>query len=215
MESQLGSDVGRQAAKFAVENRDFQRAEQIARKAVQANPDDFQERIWLVRILLASERETEAQAELRDAVNRAPADPDRWDALVGFMIFTKQLAEAEKVIVQAEAKLPKPQAPMTLALCCEKMARAYNAADNSSETKKWNDAAKTWYEKAQADHPEDLSIKRRLAEFFLRSKQVNAATDCLNAIRNQEGGAPRTLKQPVGLIGCSLWYSQTELIERR
>ena len=107
------------------------------------------------------------------------------------MIFTKQLAEAEKVIVQAEAKLPKPQAPMTLALCCEKMARAYNAADNSSETKKWNDAAKTWYEKAQADHPEDLSIKRRLAEFFLRSKQINAATDCLNAIRNQEGGGAK------------------------
>ena len=202
IESQLGGDVGRQAARFAVENRDFQRAEQIARKAVEAKPDDFQERIWLVQILLASGRETEAGAELRTAVNRSPGDPDRWDALVRFMILTKQLGEAEKVIRQAEDKLfaeakkvvqqtdtkvPLSQAPISLALCCERMGQAYAALDDEASTKKWNDAAKMWYEKAQAAQPEDLSIKRRLAEFFIRSKQIDAAKDCLIAIRSQEG----------------------------
>ena len=52
VESQLADG---QAARFAVENRDFQHAEQIARTAVAAKPDDFQERIWLVQILLAGE----------------------------------------------------------------------------------------------------------------------------------------------------------------
>ena len=127
VESQLAGDVGRQAARFAVENRDFQHAEQIARKAVQAKPDDFQERIWLVQVLLASDRQAEAAKELRDAVALSPSDPDRWDALVTFMIFiAKQPAEAEKVIQEAEAKLPPSKAPMALALCCEKMGRAYD-----------------------------------------------------------------------------------------
>jgi cellulose synthase operon protein C len=199
VESQLGSDLGHQAEQYAVENRDFQRAEQIARKAIQAKPDDFQERIWLVRILLASEHETEAEAELREAVNRSPGEPDRWDFLVGFLIFiTKQLPEAEKVIRQAEtkllssqqaaAKVPSSQALITLASCCENIGKAYEAADDGAAAKKWNTAARTWYERAQAAQPEDLSIKRRLAEFFIRSKQLNAATDYLKAIRNQEGG---------------------------
>ena len=104
-----------QAARFAVENRDFQHAEQIARKAVQANPDDFQERIWLVHILLASERQAEAVKELRDAVALSPGDPDRWLALVTFLIFTKQPIEAEKVIREAEAKLPPSKASISLA----------------------------------------------------------------------------------------------------
>ena len=52
VESQLASDLGRQAISFAVENRDFEHAEEIARKAVAAKPADFQERIWLVQILL-------------------------------------------------------------------------------------------------------------------------------------------------------------------
>ena len=48
--SQLAGDVGRQAAQVAIENRDFQRAEEIARKAVAAKPDDFQEWVWLARV---------------------------------------------------------------------------------------------------------------------------------------------------------------------
>ena len=187
MESQLAGEE-RQAARFAVENRDFQHALQIARKAVQANPGDFKERIWLVQILLASEQQAEAAKELRDAVNLVPSDPDRWVALVTFLIFAKQLGEAEVVIKDAETKLPPSKAPLALALCCEKMGRAYDGSDNA-ETKKWNDVARSWYEKAEAAEPADLSIKRRLTEFFLQSKQTDEAQKYLEAIRAQGGGA--------------------------
>ena len=187
MESQLAGEE-RQAARFAVENRDFQHALQIARKAVQANPGDFRERIWLVQILLASEQQAEAAKELRDAVNLVPSDPDRWVALVTFLIFAKQMGQAEVVIKDAETKLPPSKAPLALALCCEKMGRAYNGPDNA-ETKKWNDAARSWYEKAEAADPADLSIKRRLTEFFLQSKQTDEAQRYLEAIRTHAGGA--------------------------
>src|SRR5262249_4888843 len=63
--SQSAGDLGRWAAQFAVVNRDYQQAEQIARNAVAARPDDFQERIWLVRILMDSGRKADAETELR------------------------------------------------------------------------------------------------------------------------------------------------------
>jgi predicted Zn-dependent protease len=182
VESQLAG----QAARFAVENRDFQRAEQIARRAVAAKPDDFQERIWLARILLAGEHRAEAAKELRDAVDLSPSDPDRWIWLVVFMIDTKQPEEAEKIIHEAETKLPPLRAPMALALCCEKMGEMYGSSGNGAEMKKWNDAATKWYKKAESAQPQDVSIKRRLTEFFLRSKRIDEAKGYLESIRKQE-----------------------------
>ena len=163
-------------------------AEQIARKAVEAKPDDFQERLWLVRTLLAGEHEAEAEKELRDAVALAPDDPDRWNALVSLMIITKQPAQAAKVIQEAEVKLPPQRAPMALAWACEKMGEAYSGSGNDAEMKKWNDTARAWYEKARAAQPADLSINRRLAEFFFRSRQIDEAKKCLEVIRHQGGG---------------------------
>jgi tetratricopeptide (TPR) repeat protein len=185
----LESQLGHQAAWIAVENRDFQHAEQIARTAVAAKPDDFQERLWLVRILLASERLAEAAKELREAVDLSPSDPDRWMTFVNFLIFTKQPGEAEKIIKEAETKLPPLRAPMALASCCERMGEMYGSSGNGIEMKKWNDAATSWYKKAEAAQPENLSIKRRLTEFFLRSKQIDEAHKYLEAMRKQNGGA--------------------------
>jgi cellulose synthase operon protein C len=189
VESQLAGDIGHQAVRLALEKRDFQRAEQIARTTVAAKPDDFQERIWLVNILLAGERRAEAAKELRDAVDRSPSDPDRWVTFVAIMIRTKQPAEAERIIHEAETKLPPLQAPKALATCCQMMGEMYASSRNGTEMKKWNDAARNWYKQAEAAQPEDLSIKRRLTEFFLRSKQINEAHNYLEAIRKQIGGA--------------------------
>ena len=86
--------MGRQAAQFAVENRDFQYAEEIARRAVAANPGDFQERH------LAGPDPADRVGIYRRCRNRAPqgvdlskSDPDRWIALVQFMVLTKQMVK--------------------------------------------------------------------------------------------------------------------------
>src|SRR5262249_46463460 len=90
------SDLGRQAAQIAVTNHDYQQAEEIARKAVAARPGDFQERLWLVKILLESGRKAEAEAELRQAIDSSNGDPNPWLALVQVLILTKQAEKAEK-----------------------------------------------------------------------------------------------------------------------
>ena len=42
--AQLTGELERRASQNALENRDFRQAEEIAGKAVEANPDDFQAR---------------------------------------------------------------------------------------------------------------------------------------------------------------------------
>ena len=73
VESQLAGDVGHQAARFAVGNGDFQRRATSPERQSRPTPDDFQERFWLVRILMAGEHRAEAAKELRDAVDLSPS----------------------------------------------------------------------------------------------------------------------------------------------
>ena len=185
----IGGDVGRHATRFALETRDFEHAIQLARKAVEAKPDDFQEVFWLVQVLLASDREAEAKEELRRAVDLSPKDPDRWIALVNLMISAKKPVEAEKFIQEAQTKISPPRVPITMAHCCEMMGRNYDGSGNDPEMKRWNGAAKSWYEKAEAAEPNDLSIKRSLTEFLLRSRQSEEAQQYLARIGTQGGAA--------------------------
>lgn len=69
------------------------------------------------------------------------------------------------------------------------MGRFYDGFDNTPETKRWNDEAKKWFEKAETDQPEDEFIKRRLTEFFVNTRQLSAAQEYLETIRKQVSNA--------------------------
>ena len=171
VESQLAGDLGRQAMQFAVDSQDFQRVEEIARKVVTANPDDFQERIWLVRVLLASGREAEAETEIRQAVDLSRNDPDRWITLVQFLVLIRQPLKAAEEIKHAEAALPASEAPLALAQCCEMLGSAYDKSDDGMKNQLYA-KAKEWYDKAKVAHPNDFSIVRRLTDFYRQTKQM-------------------------------------------
>ncbi len=59
-------------------------AEELARKAIAAKPEDFERRVWLAVVLIEDRRLDEAKAVLRQAVDADKADPDRWSTLVRF-----------------------------------------------------------------------------------------------------------------------------------
>jgi tetratricopeptide (TPR) repeat protein len=185
---QLASDLGRQALSFAVENRDFERAEEIARKALAAKPADFQERIWLVQILLNRGRQAEAESVIREGLELSKNEPDRWVVLVQFLAQTKQPAKAAKAIKDAEAQLPESQAPLALAQCCTLLGRSYESSDEDQK-KQWYAQAKRWYEKSLAAHPDDLSIARRVTDFFVQTRQMAEVEAHLEAIRNRGSNA--------------------------
>jgi tetratricopeptide (TPR) repeat protein len=186
VESQFAGDLGRQASQYALEKGDYEGAEQIARKAVEAHPGEFSDRLWLVWILLASGHQTTAETELRKAVDLSKSDPDRWVSLVNFMVVTKQHKNAEDAVREAKANLPPAEAPLALAQCCEIMGKA--VLPDEEAAKKWYQEAKEWYQKAEAAKPGDLLIKRRLTEFFLRTKQIDDAENQLKLILEQGSG---------------------------
>ena len=160
---------------------------------VASNSSDFQERIWLVQILLSSGRQADAEAEIQQAVELSKTDPDRWITLVQFMIVTKQLDKAEKAIKDAETVILPDQAPLTLAQCCEMMGKAYEPISQGS-TEQWYTKATEWFEKARAAHPDDFSILRRITSFYLQTKQIAKAEIQLNAIL-KEGTNPQNAER--------------------
>jgi tetratricopeptide (TPR) repeat protein len=200
-------DLARLAAQFAVE-KNWKLAEQAARQVVAANPGDFEKQLLLVEILLDSGRQAdaekggrqadakkggrqEAEVELRKAVDLSPRDPNRWVALVRFMVLTEQFVKAEQAIRDAEANLPQPQAPLALAQCCDLVGQAYDKGNGGEAAKKWYADAKRWYKKALAAQPDDLSIRYLLTEFFRRTNQVSEARSQLDAILKHRVGAKR------------------------
>ena len=181
----LGSNLQQQVTAEALRNRDYERALDLARKAVAANPDDFRERLWLVQVLLASQRPdrlAEAEAELRGAVNAVRSDPDRWMTLVQFLAKTKQMEKAEQAVRDAEVAL-KDKSPIGLARCCEALGQAYKlAGQDAQKTKIWYDAATQWYKTAQNAKPDDPAATHQFVEFLLRSGQLKDVELQLTAI---------------------------------
>jgi cellulose synthase operon protein C len=190
VESQLAGDLEHQAIALAMEARDFQRAEEIARKAIAAKPADFQERLLLVRILLAGDHQSEAETVIREAIDLSKNDPDRWIALVKVLLLNKHTVAAAKAVKDAEANLTQPEAPLALAQCSELMGMSFEGTDEDQK-KQWYAQAKGWYEKAQAARPDDLSITRRLTDFFLKTKQMAQVEAQLNAILKR-GSKPQS-----------------------
>jgi cellulose synthase operon protein C len=173
------------------EHRDFRQAEEIARKAVAANPRDFQARLWLARVLIEDRQADEAETVLRDAVAAGQDDPDRWANLVVFLIQSRRLDKAGQAIDQAEAHIAR--APLVVARCCENLGTAYNAVE-PEQAKAWYGRARRWFGEAQKalKDPGDLSVKRRLVEFLIRTNQAGQAEGPLKEIleRTPDGRSP-------------------------
>ena len=181
--SQLGGELERMMLKTAMQNEDYRQAEEIARKAVAAKPNDFQERMWLANILLATRRPGDAEEQLRQAVALGKDDPNRWRTLVAYLVQSRQFDKAEAAISDAEANLT--QAPLALADCCTRLGLAVQLTGAGPGSKKWYDRARQWFDKALAARkdPEDLSVLRPLVQFFINTDQIAEAEKQLEAIR--------------------------------
>ncbi|HKM52378.1 MAG TPA: tetratricopeptide repeat protein, partial [Isosphaeraceae bacterium] len=198
--TRAGSDLQRQLSVEAFRNRDNESALKLAQEAKAANPDDFRQTLFLVGMLVASQRQGDAEKELREAVRATPLDPARRVALVEFFTFTKQLENAEKAVLEAEAALK--DMPLGAARCCEVLARAYKTAgqdDKNSEA--WLEMAGRWYAAAQKARPKDLGVSRQYIDFLVRSGNMKTARKVLE---NMVGA---NLAEPEDCYKLALIYS--------
>jgi tetratricopeptide (TPR) repeat protein len=191
--TQLGGDLMQMVAQVA-SSQNYQqaeeimrKAEEIARKAVAARPGSFQERIWLVNILMVGKRTDEAEAELRRGIEQAEGEPDRWLTLVDFLAKGRQFEKAEQALRDAAKKLP--QAPLALARCCELMGLANDGPKTRAQAKKWYDEARQWFDKALAARkdPKDASVLRRFVQFLHHADPAEAEKQLKEVLRGGAG----------------------------
>ncbi len=180
--STAGSDLLRQVSAEAFRNREYkgalEGALELARKAKEANPNDFRETLFLVQMLIANQRQDEAEKELREAVNATPLDPARRVALVEIFTLTQQFENAEKAVLEAESALKEK--PLGPARCCEALARAYKTAgQDDKKSEAWLERAGRWYAAAQKAQPKDLSVSRQYSDFLVRSGNMKTARKVL------------------------------------
>jgi tetratricopeptide (TPR) repeat protein len=183
---QYAGDLGRAVADFAVANRDYQQAEEIAKKAVADNPGDFQARVWLSQVLMGERKNEEAEKVLRQGLDAGKAEPDRWITLVRFLTLTRQFDKAEQAVRAAEA--PLAAKPLALAQCCEVVGKAIELSD-PDRAKEWYGQARGWFEKAQQalKDPADLTVKRQFAKFLLDTNAAAEAEGLFKDILKQTG----------------------------
>lgn len=156
--SAFAGDMSRLAAEISVQTRDYERAAQLARKAVAAGSTDPRDHIWLGQILWIVGQRDEAEVALKQAVRLAEKDPDVWVALVQFLTRNGERARAETVTRDAEAKLSATGDLLALAQCYETVGLA--------------EQAEVQYRAATAAKPNDLLTLRGVASFYLRRGQV-------------------------------------------
>ncbi len=175
----VGGNLQQQVLEDAVRHRDFDQALELARKSKAANPNDLRQHVRLAQVLIACQRQEDAEAELREAVDQSRSDPDRWVYLVAFLAQTKQLSKAEKAFHEAEPVL-KSLAPMGLARCSELLAQAYKATgQDDTRASLWYDTAARWYKKVLSARAGDPIAVRQFIDFLLRSGQLKDAQDQL------------------------------------
>ena len=179
-EGPLFEGFQRLAAEVSLEAGNYNRALELAVKAVRADSPDYHDHLWLGQVLWAAaqradvetgqRRQAEARAEaaLRHAVKLAPAATDAHVALVQHLARTGETPEAKKAIEEATAQLPADQAALALAQC--------HVAVNQM------DRAREFFVRALKEHPDDLPALRAGADFYLRINDVPEAERCLRKV---------------------------------
>src|SRR5262249_5358562 len=140
--------------------------------------------VWLAQVLLQDRREAEAEAELRKAVDADKGEPERWLALLRLLVLTGQREKADQLVREAEASLTDAtKAPLALAQRGEIVGGGEGGVVPALP-RSWSDRARLWFDKAQGalKDPDDQTVRRRLAEFLLRTNRVAEAEGPLKEI---------------------------------
>ena len=149
---------------------------------MEAHPNDFRERYFLAQVLRLAGKQAEAVTEVRRGVDLAPTDPDRWLSLILFLVQGGQLVDAEKVIPEAEAALPKDKAPLYLARYCGVLGLAYQEKKDDARKTMWCDAANSRFKKAREAMPDDPSVTRTYTEYLIGTGQLKEVESQLSEI---------------------------------
>lgn len=177
----FSSELERLASSISLRLEDYERAVELARRAVSGS-SDYRDHVWFgtVQSVLglrarAERREKEAQALLAEAeaafrkgVELAPESVEPWVALVQFYARIGENAKAEQATNEAKEKVKGGIGPLAMGQVYEVLGKL--------------DEAEKYYQEALAIAPNDLLVVRQVTEFYLRTGRTESAVTQLNRI---------------------------------
>ncbi|MDB5342793.1 MAG: domain protein putative component of TonB system [Schlesneria sp.] len=168
-QSLVTSDMIRSASEISMRLNDTSRAldlaEQLARES-----DSAGDKVWLAQVLGVLGRQDEAEQQLRKVIESDSNAPEAWIALVQVLVRANQLEKAENVVIEAEKAMTKDQASLAVAQCYELIGKT--------------DLARSRYQTALEQAPDNMVVIRRIVEFQLKTGRAAEIEPLLRKIVN-------------------------------
>jgi tetratricopeptide (TPR) repeat protein len=169
---------GRIAAEVSLFNQDAERALKLALNAVSTTSKDYHDHLWLGQILGAVGRLEEAEKTLRYAQTMAPDMADPWVALIQFLARTGQVEKAKTTVQEVQLVLGSGLPAVALAQCYEAISQM--------------DRAEEQYQRALQAKPNDVTVLRKVADFYLRQGRPKQAEPHLRRLIDPAFKAPQS-----------------------
>jgi len=157
----LAAGLGRIAVQALLRSEEVDRALELALKSVPSDSKSYKDHLWLGQILFTVGKKEDATRELAAACELGPRAAETWETYVYYLASVEQKKEAEAVLLEAQKKLPKNELPLTLATC-------YTVLGKNAEAEKQ-------YRLALANPPKGRNVPRELADFYLKTAQLEKA----------------------------------------
>jgi tetratricopeptide (TPR) repeat protein len=166
----LPADLQRVAADIALGRQDFSRAVELARQSVAMDSKNYRDLIWLGQILAAGGRNDEAEECFRRALKLAGNVPDPWLALARQLSRTNRSDEAASLLKQMADNVPADQRALALAQGYEILGRVKDAEAE--------------YARLLKARPQDMTVQKSAALFYLRRNNPGSAEPLLRRLRD-------------------------------
>lgn len=147
-----------------------EQALEIARKSVQARPEDALAHLWLGRLLLVSGQSAEAETELTRAVELAPKDVRVWNGMFSYHLRNRNTNKAREILEELEQRVTLNSADRNFVV-----AQGYELLGDV-------DRAAQEYEAVAQQAPDRAMVHVRLAGVYLRNDPQRAIASLRKAL---------------------------------
>ncbi len=155
---------------------DFDRALELAATTV-AKSDRVEDFLWYGQLLARTKKNDQALEAFRKALELNPKIPETYLALVALLAGAGKKAEAQEIILQAQTRLSADHIPLVLA-------QSYQILKDFKR-------AEQYYREIVSLNPDDVSVLRRVARFYLQTGRKDEATKHLDKILKLAAKQPK------------------------
>ena len=202
----LNPELEKMSVELSLRQNDFDRASVLLSKAKSKGlySKNWKDQLWLAQVQAILGRRArregrgaqadasfvEAEKAFRRALDLNDKAVEIWVSFVQFFASIDQIAKAKEVVGEASGKIPAKEAPANLAQCYEVLRDAEQMQKKDADAAKDGERARQKYEAALAAAPDNPQIMRRVADFYLRSRQFTSAEPLLRQLLAGKGNPP-------------------------